>query len=356
MAADGRGKVLGTSSKSPGVREKVQWTFSKHDKGLSVLEQYDLVSEDTYRGRGTLLCETEQGLKMIKPYTGSAKRLEKINQILKHLQEKGHEHLDLILKNKEESLISTDKDGFSYLVKNWWDVRECDVRSETDLLRCMQKLAYMHKDMFIQVENSCEVENLTLEYEKHNQQMKKIRGYIRRRKQKSAFEYLYLESVGRYLEYGEKASANLKEIGYEELKKQDVEMGSICHGMCNQHNFLMCEEQVALVNFDHFFLGNHMADVAQFMRKIMEKHNWNPYLAHRMLEAYDQILRIDQKQWKQLGVRMSYPEKYWKVSNFYYNNNKAFLPEKNVDKLNVILKQEEKWMDFMEAIFGASQF
>ena len=79
MAGNGRGKVLGTSS-------------NKYDKGLSVLEQYDLVSETTYRGRGSLLCQTEQGLKMIKPYTGSAKRLEKINEILEHLKRSGHPH------------------------------------------------------------------------------------------------------------------------------------------------------------------------------------------------------------------------------------------------------------------------
>ena len=95
-----------------------------------------------------------------------------------------------------------------------------------------------------------------------------------------------------------------------------------------------------------------MADVAQFLRKIMEKHNWNPHLAHRMLEAYDQIDPISEEQWKLLKVRMSYPEKFWKISNFYYNNNKAFLPEKNVDKLNVILRQEEKWEIFMKTIFG----
>lgn len=352
MAENGREKVLGTSSKSPGAREKVQRTFSKHDRGLSVLEQYDLVSENTYRGRGTLLCQTEQGLKMIKPYTGSVKRLEKINQILEHLKEAGHENLDMVLRNKEGSLISTDKDGITYLVKDWWDVLECDVRSESDILSCMQQLAHMHKNMYLQIEGGCEKEDLLQEYEKHNQQLKKIRVYIRHRKQKNTFEYQYLESVGRYLEYGTKACARLKEIGYMQMRAQDIEAGSICHGMCNQHNFLISQEQAALVNFDYFFMGNHMADVAQFLRKMMEKHNWNQELARRMLDAYDRICPITQYQWKLLGIRMAYPEKYWKISNFYYNNNKAFLPEKNMDKLNQFIMQENRWLNFLEKICG----
>lgn len=346
MAGNGRGKVLGTSS--------------KYDRGLSVLEQYDLVSEEAYRGRGTLLCQTQQGLKMIKPYTGSVKRLEKINLILEHLQKAGHGHLDLVLRNKEGSLISTDKDGYTYLVKNWWEARECDVRSESDILRCMKRMARMHKDMQVSGEDAallalelgeCEMENLLTEYEKHNQQLKKIRDYIRRRKQKNAFEYQYLNSVGRYLEYGIAAHGRLKQIGYDKQRSQDIKEGKICHGLCNQHNFLLSKDQETLVNFDHFFIGNHMTDVAQLLRKIMEKHNWDMELAHRMLETYDHIYGITDQQWKQLGIRMAYPEKYWKIANFYYNNNKAFLPEKNVDKLNVFILQERKWLAFLEAVF-----
>ena len=193
MAGNGRGKVLGTSS-------------SKYDKGLSVLEQYDLVSENTYRGRGSLLCQTEQGWKMIRPYAGSAKRLEKINEILEHLRSVGHGNVDLILRNKEEQLISTDKEGYSYLVKDWWDVRECEVRSETDVLLCMEEMARMHRDMYLPFDGICEQENLFDLYQKHNQQLKKIRTYVRGRKQKSVFEYKFLEQVSGYLELGDWAA------------------------------------------------------------------------------------------------------------------------------------------------------
>ena len=30
---------------------------------------------------------------------------------------------------------------------------------------------------------------------------------------------------------------------------------------------------------------------------------------------------------------MNYPEKYWKQLNYYYNANKAWIPDKNVEKL-----------------------
>ena len=75
--------------------------YAGYDRGLSVLDKYNLVSEHTYRGRGSLLCQTQQGLKMIRPYTGSADRLEKVYELLRHLQEAGHKQLDQFLRNEE---------------------------------------------------------------------------------------------------------------------------------------------------------------------------------------------------------------------------------------------------------------
>lgn len=347
-------KVPGTSSK---VSKRLDGVTSgrgnRYDKGLSVLEQYDLISENAYRGRGTLLCQTVQGLKLIQPYTGSEKRLEKINKILEHLQQMGHKNLDQILRNKDGNLISTDTDGYTYLVKNWYMGKECDVRSEREILLAIKRMAQIHKDLFLSVEDGCEKENLLDEYEKHNQQLKKIRVYIRKRKQKSHFDYQYLASVERYLDYGKQALLRLQECDYKNSCKLENQTGSICHGMCNQHNFLVLSDEIAMVNFDHFFVGSHMGDVAQFLRKIMEKYNWNRELAHKMLNCYDQILPISQEEWKQLGIRLSYPEKYWKIANFYYNSNKAFLSEKNMEKLELFICQEDSWINFLKEFLGA---
>ena len=339
MAGNGRGKVLRTSS-------------NKYDKGLSVLEQYDLVSESTCRGRGSLLCQTDQGLKMIKPYTGSVKRLEKINEILEHLKCSGHENVDRVLRNKEGQLLTVDSEGYAYLVKDWWDVRECEVRLEGDVLLSMELMAQMHKDMFLLYDGVCEQENLLELYRKHNQQMKKIRTYIRDRKQKSIFEYELLERIGEYLELGTRVVKWMEALEYEKIRQRDLDMGSVCHGMCNQHNFLLAGDKAALVNFDHFFYGNHTADVAQFLRKVMEKHNWDIELGQKMIAAYESICPMSLEERKLLAIRMSYPEKFWKIANYYYNNNKAFLPEKNMDKLQVLIEQKDKWMSFLEVVFG----
>ena len=45
-----------------------------------------------------------------------------------------------------------------------------------------------------------------------------------------------------------------------------------------------------------------------------------------------------------------YPEKYWKQLNYYYNANKVWIPEKNVEKLKTLESQKEARRRFLSRI------
>ncbi len=50
----------------------------------------------------------------------------------------------------------------------------------------------------------------------------------------------------------------------------------------------------------------------------------------------------------QLYYRFRYPEKFWKIVNFYYNSGKAWIPGRNLEKLEKLLAQEEEKVKFLE--------
>ena len=51
-----------------------------------------------------------------------------------------------------------------------------------------------------------------------------------------------------------------------------------------------------------------------------------------------------------LFYRLSYPEKLWKIVNFYYNSGKAWIPEKNQEKLDRLLEQEAARKKFLKLL------
>ena len=107
----------------------------------------------------------------------------------------------------------------------------------------------------------------------------------------------------------------------------------------------------AVTNFGHWSFDIQVADLYRFMRKILEKYNWNLELAGEMLREYHKIRPISAEEWKNLRVRFTYPEKYWKLANYYYSHKKVWISEKNVEKLQNLIRQRETWENFAEECF-----
>ena len=180
------------------------------------------------------------------------------------------------------------------------------------------------------------------ELEKHNREMKRARNFIRTRQKKGEFELLYLQCAETIFQNGADALELLKASGSEKLYQQAVDGEHLCHGEYVHHNILLQRQETALVNFSRFEINVQMNDVSQFLRKIMEKHNWNGGLAERMLTAYERERPLSGEERAYLAASLCYPEKAWKLVHHYYHTNKAWVPEKSAEKLQVFLAQNER--------------
>lgn len=326
-----------------------------YDYGLSTLEQYSLTLLSTVRTRGALLCRTEEGLFILKEFKGTEKKLRKQQELLETLAEAGC-RVDAYFANKEGNLMSRDKDGIPYTLQHWYEGRECDTRSEEDILRSVCTLAQMHTFMKLPLVEDYMEPSLEDIYQRHNQELRKIRKFIRKKGASCSFEKLYLATVEAYLEKGDRALALLKESEYPLLRQKAMEEGCVCHGEYNQHNVLMVRKKTAVTSFEHWGFDIQMADLYRFMRKILEKYNWDVRLGMEMLHTYHKIKEISPGEWQNLRIRFLYPEKYWKLANYYYSHNKAWISEKNTQKLRNLTGQKTAWENFESKCFGNYPF
>lgn len=321
-----------------------------YDYGLSTLEQYGLTAESTSRTRGGLLCRTEKGLVVIKEFKGTEKKLRKQQELLLKIQEQGGT-VDCYIPNQEENLVSRDRDGIPYTMQYWYEGRECDTRSKEDIFRSVRTLAELHQRMHMPVVEFYVEPSLENEYQRHNQELKKIRSFIRKRGPSSPFEKIYLATVKDFLNDGEEAYQDLKNSAYESLRDQAAKKGEVCHGEYNQHNVLIRAKETAVINFEHWGFDTQMADLYRFMRKILEKYNWDIHLGKEMLRVYHQIKPITEEEWENLRIRFEYPEKYWKLANYYYTHRKTWISVKNTEKLQNLIRQRKAWKKFENKAF-----
>lgn len=321
-----------------------------------ILEQYPFEVKQTSKGRGALICNTSKGLKILKEYRGSEGRADFLYRLLQFLTEHGQEHVDCIVRTKEEKTLARDIDGTPYIVRDWYDGRECDTKSREDILRAIRQLADIHNILrtfpdkipeYLQIQG----DSLLLENERHTRELKKVRNYISARKKKNDFEMEFLRSFELFYQEAINVVNLQKKIMEQDSGAEGIkDIYGICHGDYNQHNVLFLRQGMAVLNFEKASYDVQTADLGNFMRKILEKHNWNMGLGMDMLKAYNDIRKLSHQEMAQLYIRLAYPEKFWKIANHYFNTSKAWVCGRNLEKLQKFILQNETRESFLNLI------
>ena len=126
---------------------------------------------------------------------------------------------------------------------------------------------------------------------------------------------------------------------------------SFCHGDYQYHNILQGGSGWLLVNFEKYIRDNPVRDLYLLLRKLLEKENWSVSLGAELLEAYEKERPVSAHSRIDLYYRLAYPEKFWKIANFYYNSGKAWIPGKNQEKLERVIAQEQEKQHFLDEVF-----
>ena len=173
---------------------------------------------------------------------------------------------------------------------------------------------------------------------------------MRGRKRKTQFEYDVLSHFDEYYSYAQEACNSMEQSGFEAMEQEAYNQCSICHGTYNYHNLIINGNNMAVVNFNHSSRGLQLRDLHFFMRKVMEKHDWNIQLGSKLLEQYQLIRDLSAKELSMLGIMLSYPDKFWKVLNRYNSSNKSWIPDKNAEKLETVYRQQELKKEFARKV------
>lgn len=323
------------------------------DYGVSVLEQYPIEVYNVRKVRGAMLCESDQGLLLLKEAQIQEKRMPFLIKLYGHLEEHGVKRVDALVANKEGAFISAAEDESKYILKKWYQGKECDVYKEQEVKEAVRTLARLHRAMQIpqEAEEIGKERTLREEFFRHNRELRKVFQFVRGRSVKGNFERIFLKGYDSMYQCALLAEEKISDEACVQLEEAARQKGTVMHGEYNHHNVLMSPEGVAVTGFDRSHYGIQMEDLYYFMRKILEKYQYAPRIGEGMLDAYEKEYPLDGKQREYLAVRFAYPEKFWKIANTYYHSNKAWTPEKNTEKLKKAIAQMEEKKYFLKSIF-----
>lgn len=326
-----------------------------NDRAVNILEQYDLSIERTWKGRGAILFETKDGIYILKEYKGALSRLSFIADRLHQICENGYRDIEEILPNKEGEYYCIDYDRSIYIVKRYFGAKECNIRERQEYLKGIRALGTLHNAMTgIVAGEPLEIETLPLLYElqKRNAELRRVRKYLKLKGQKTEFERFLQSHYDYFYEKALETVACLEEEDTQEWRRQIQKAQNYCHGDYQYHNILIEDKRCYIINFEKMAMDNPVKDVYFFVRKLLEKNNWDLSLGRELIRTYNEERNLQEEDLLQLKYRFLYPEKFWKIVNFYYNNSKAWISCKNTEKLETLLEQEEIKNKLIQTMFG----
>lgn len=323
-----------------------------NEKAVELLGQYEIEVRHTKKGRGAILCDTDQGCMIFKEYSGSQERIQLQDRLLDRIAKDGLVNAERIVPARENKLLVKDADGASYVLKTWREGRECSIHDREECREAVRLLARLHKSMRLDAgtPNLPEALSPEGEYDKHNRELKRVRKYLQQKGQKSWFELSLRNHFDFFLDQARavaeewKRYCGLPEAGAEETV-------AFCHGDYQYHNILRDGEGWFIAGFEKCLRDSPVRDLSLLLRKLLEKGNWSVSLGSELLEEYQKECPLDARSWIDLYYRLAYPEKFWKIVNFYYNSGKAWIPGKNQEKLERVIQQEKDKQHFLDEVF-----
>lgn len=331
-----------------------------NDRAVNLLEQYDVEVFRTRKGRGAILCETSLGCLIFKEYNGNEEKLEATDFLLKHLQQTSDIAVERIIPNSEGGLYVKDHDGVKYVLKTYAEGRECNINDRAECVDSVRLLARLHNctELDLHEAEAAGIGDLTPfcyspeeDYEKRNRELRKVRKYLKQRSQKTWFEICLQQSFDGFLEQAlevTKGWSSYEMIGSAARERTQI---TYCHGDYQYHNLLKTSQGWFIINFEKCIPDDPVRDLHLLMRKLLEKSNWNVDLGRELLAAYEEIRPLSAISRIDLYYRLSYPDKFRKIANFYYNSGKAWIPGRNLEKLEKLIEQEPFKQKLLEELF-----
>lgn len=323
------------------------------EKIRDVLDAYPFQVNRVSRGRGAFICDTDQGLKLVKAWHRSPQRLE-FEQLVKYtIRDRGYYYVDQFVPNKDGQYLNLNQDGQQYTVRDWFEGRECDVHNAADLLAAVRQLAALH--LLMQNGDSLEQRLQAFTYEdtrqvflKRRKELRAIHSYIRGKKQWNSFEKLFMGLYRDSLAEAEAALEMLDLFPFEELREKAIQERTLCHGDFNYHQVILSRKYTAIINFDRLHLDIQVEDLYQFLRKVMEKNGWDLVLGALILDTYMSVKPLGHDERCTLYALLLFPEKFWKIANRYYNSRKSWLSGVNYEKMSRVTKMAGQRKRFLE--------
>lgn len=308
------------------------------DLNLQVIKGFGRKLKSCNKVKGMYLCNTDRGTKLVKKLDISKEKIMFEHIAKEKLYNNGFKNIDRFCVSLD-GLPYYIFNGFIYTMSDYIDGIECDLSK--NLNDAIVQVAQMHNKAY-----GLKYFNAPLNlYEFYNKRLIEIARLKKRINNLSSFtklDILILQNYDYYYEQCKKAISILETSNYDEFYKNTQNKGLFCHNNYREENIVINIDGIYIINFDNCLCDIQMADLANIIRRYMKKPYCQELEAYNLLEVYNKIKSIDKEELKILLAMLTFPYKFTKVCNKYFNKRRSWIQNGITYSLEVYLANKDK--------------
>lgn len=307
-----------------------------------LISQYDLNVKKYQYLRSSYFLDTNKGKFTLRRVDLTKEQIGFSYEVDTHLNQYRFDRLNSIYGTKKKTPYALLGDE-TYIMQTYKPCEETDFKDYNDLKGIILVLARFHKeathvDSQIRSPEAIKMKNIYEYYLKRQSENNKLKKNMVTLKQKSNFEFMFLEECDVYRRLEDMA---LKNIDYDlacRLIQSVRENKQVAHKDFTYHTVnKTAEKEYIISQLDVCNYDIQILDLAQILSKIMQKNDWDKQILYNLIQEYDKKRTISPDEMRLLKFLMTYPDKYNSICLKYMSSKRRW----NYSMF------EQKWMNML---------
>lgn len=309
-------------------------------------ESYGFKIKDISSIKNVNRIETDCGVKCLKWAHMSPSFFYFIYSAVNHLRDRGYESVIPYNTTIDGSMCIPDGDHVYYLV-DWIESRECRFKREEELKKAIRAAAELHRASIGYVPPKGAKPRVFYNkwvdkcYKKITELLE-FSKFIEDKEYKDDFDEMYSRHLSYYCRQAGESAEMINRSPYREVSEESEKSGEFCHHDLANHNFLITEEgNVYLIDFDYCIMDTRLHDLCSLIIRNMRYGVWEIEKAYFILNEYDRIYSVNQKELEVIKALMTFPQDFWQVGLQYYVEKQPWTMEYFLMRLGRIVNDRE---------------
>lgn len=322
------------------------------DLCIQILRGFDLKATTINKLKSYYICNTNQGVKIIKKVNDSVESILLQHEIKTHLINNGFNNIDSFYLSKQNKPYYNYNNNL-YIVSNIAINETFDIRNKDLYLNMIKTISKMHvyfKNTKFNNYNIPLGTDLTIELNKSLKNLKLIKKRIHNKTRLSDFDVIFIKNYKTYINDITQSLFYLKELNYAEYRNKALIERSMCHNLLKKENILLNQGELFITNFSACTIDTSLLDLSSVLKKYIINIEEDPLNIEQIINSYCKYNSLCDNEIKLLYVLLMYPSKFIKTCNLYYFKQRKWASTSMVNRLQNIVDYKKHFNNYISFI------